>query len=289
MTKSKGIMAIDQGTTSSRAIIFGQDGSVLASAQEALSQHYPEPGWVEHDPEEIWATQLRCCRQTLERSGLAATDLAAVGIANQRETALLWDSETGEPLGTAIVWQCRRTAERCAELEASGWGARVAALTGLRLDPYFSATKLEWLLANRPGAKDLLKKERLRAGTVDSFLAWRLTGGRRYVTDFSNAARTMLLDIRRLEWADELLDLFGLSPTMLPELCASSGIVGYTDRAWLGEAVPIAGIVGDQQGALSAREGWTPGTRRTPTGPGASCSPTPEASRWRPSTACCRR
>ena len=243
-------MAIDQGTTSSRAIIFGHDGSVLASAQEPFSQRYPQPGWVEHDAEEIWATQLRCCRRALQQSGLDAGGLAAVGIANQRETVLLWDSETGKPLGNAIVWQCRRTAERCAGLEGAGWGARVTALTGLRLDPYFSATKLEWLLANRPGAKELLRKGRLRAGTIDSFLVWRLTGGRRHVTDFSNASRTLLFDIHQLDWAGDLLDLFGVPRAVLPDLVASSGVVHTTDPAWLGAAVPIAGIVGDQQGAL---------------------------------------
>jgi glycerol kinase len=268
MSQSRGIMAIDQGTTSSRAIIFARDGSVLASAQEPFSQHYPEPGWVEHDPEEIWAAQLRCCRLALEQARLDAGDLAAVGIANQRETALLWDSDTGTPLGNAIVWQCRRTAGRCDELEASGWGPRVTALTGLRLDPYFSSTKLEWLLANRPGAKRLLNDGHLRAGTVDSFLVWRLTKGRRHVTDFSNASRTMLLDIHRLDWADELLDLFGLPRTVLPELCASSGVVGATDPAWLGEAIPIAGVAGDQQAALFGQGGLGTGDSKNTYGTG---------------------
>jgi len=261
-------MAIDQGTTNSRAIIFGRDGDVLGCAQEPFSQHYPEPGWVEHDPEEIWASQLRCCRLALRQSGLDAADLAAVGIANQRETVLLWDSETGEPLGNAIVWQCRRTAARCAELEAAGWGDTVTALTGLRLDPYFSATKLEWLLANRSGAKELLSRGRLRAGTIDSFLVWRLTGGRRHVTDFSNASRTLLLDIRRLEWADELLELFGVPRVVLPELVASSGAVDATDPAWLGAAVPIAGIVGDQQGALFGQGGLEAGDSKNTYGTG---------------------
>jgi len=268
MSRRNGIMAIDQGTTSSRAIVFAHDGGVLGYAQEPFSQYYPEPGWVEHDPEEIWATQLRCCRLALRQSGLDAADLAAVGIANQRETVLLWDSETGEPLGNAIVWQCRRTAARCAELEAAGWGDTVAALTGLRLDPYFSATKLEWLLANRPGAKELLSRGRLRAGTIDSFLVWRLTGGRRHVTDFSNASRTLLLDIHRLEWADELLDLFGLPGAILPHLCASSGVVDATDPAWLGAAIPIAGIVGDQQGALFGQGGLEAGDSKNTYGTG---------------------
>jgi glycerol kinase len=223
---------------------------------------------VEHDPEEIWQTQLRCCRLALEQSGLSASDLAAVGVANQRETALLWDSETGKSLGGAIVWQCRRTAARCAELEAAGWGPRVTALTGLRLDPYFSATKLEWLLANRPGARELLSKGRLRAGTIDSFLVWRLTSGRRHVTDFSNASRTLLLDIRRLEWADELLDLFSVPHALLPDLCASSGVVGALDPSWLGTAVPIGGIVGDQQGALFGQGGLNAGDSKNTYGTG---------------------
>jgi glycerol kinase len=268
MSRRTGIMAIDQGTTSSRAMIFGRDGTVLASAQEPLPQHYPQPGWVEHDPEQIWAGQLACCRTALERSGLHAADLAAVGITNQRETSLLWDAETGKTLGNAIVWQCRRTTDRCAELRTGGWDARIAELTGLRLDPYFSATKLEWLLQNRPGAKGLLRRGRLRAGTVDSFLVWRLTGGRRYVTDFSNAARTMLLDIRRLEWAEELLDLFGLPAALLPDLCPSSGVVGHTDPAWLGAPVPVAGMAGDQQAALFGQGGLDVGDSKNTYGTG---------------------
>ncbi len=196
-------MAIDQGTTSSRAMVFGRDGRLLGSAQEPFSQHYPEPGWVEHDPEEIWATQLRCCRLALAQSGLEAGELAALGIANQRETVLLWDADSGEALGDAIVWQCRRTTQRCAELEEAGYGTRITEITGLRLDPYFSATKLEWLIANRPGARDLLHQGRLRAGTIDAFLVWRLTGGRHHTTDYSNASRTMLLDLRRLDWSPE--------------------------------------------------------------------------------------
>jgi glycerol kinase len=261
-------MAIDQGTTSSRALIFAPDGRVLASAQETFSQHYPEPGWVEHDPEEIWATQLRCCRLALERARLDAGDLAAVGVANQRETVLLWDADTGEALGNAIVWQCRRTADRCAELAAAGWGPRVAQITGLRLDPYFSATKLEWLLANRPRAGELLRAGHLRAGTIDSFLVWRLTNGRRHVTDFSNASRTLLLDIHRLDWAEELLELFGVTRAILPELCASSGFIGMTDPAWLGAAVPIAGMVGDQQGALFGQGGLKAGDSKNTYGTG---------------------
>ena len=192
-------MALDQGTTSSRAIVFSENGEILGSAQEQFAQHYPQPGWVEHDAEEIWQTQLQCARLALERAGLAAGELAALGIANQRETILVWDAETGAPLGNAIVWQCRRTADRCAELQRQGLGPLIEERTGLRLDPYFSATKLEWLLRNREGARGLAERGRLRAGTIDSFLVWRLTGGRRHVTDYSNASRTMLLDLQAVE------------------------------------------------------------------------------------------
>ena len=246
----KALMALDQGTTSSRAIVFGRDGRILGVAQETFPQHYPQPGWVEHDPEDIWETQLRSCRAALELAGLKAQDLAAIGIANQRETVLLWDADTGASLGNAIVWQCRRTADRCAQLRSDGLEPTIQARTGLRIDPYFSATKIEWLLANREGAGRALAKGRLRAGTVDSFLVWRLTNGRHHVTDCSNASRTMLLDLHSLEWADDLLDLFGVPHEILPQVCPSSGLVGVTDPAWLGAEVPIAGLAGDQQAAL---------------------------------------
>jgi glycerol kinase len=243
-------MALDQGTTSSRAIIFGRDGGILGSAQEAFPQHYPAPGWVEHDPEDIWETQLRCARQALKESGLGAGDLAAIGIANQRETCLLWDADTGKSLGNAIVWQCRRTADRCAELKEAGFEPTIESRTGLRLDPYFSATKLEWLLANREGARKLLEQDRLRGGTIDSFLIWRLTRGRQHVTDYTNASRTLLLDLKRLEWADDLLDLFHVPRSILPRLRPSSAPLAVADPAHLGAAVPIAGVAGDQQAAL---------------------------------------
>jgi glycerol kinase len=261
-------MAIDQGTTSSRAIVFDRDGAILGAAQEGFSQHYPEPGWVEHDPEDIWRTQLRSCRLALGRAGIEAADLAAIGIANQRETVLLWDAETGDPLGNAIVWQCRRTADRCGELQREGLEPTIEAQTGLRLDPYFSATKIEWLVANRPGAADLLAKDRLRAGTVDSFLVWRLTGGRHHVTDYTNASRTMLLDLRRLEWADDLLALFGVPGGILPRLCPSAGVIGSIESRWLGAAVPIAGIAGDQQAALFGQGALAPGDCKNTYGTG---------------------
>jgi glycerol kinase len=248
--RSKAVLALDQGTTSSRAIVFGREGAILGAAQQAFAQHYPQPGWVEHDPEEIWRTQLECGRLALRQAGLDAEDLAAVGIANQRETVLLWDAETGATLGNAIVWQCRRTADRCAELERQGLGPTIEARTGLRLDPYFSATKIEWLLRNREGARSLLRQGRLRAGTIDSFLMWRLTGGRLHATDYSNASRTMLLDLHSLDWAEELLAFFGVDRSMLPALCGSSGVAALTDPDCFGAASPIAGIAGDQQAAL---------------------------------------
>ena len=261
-------MALDQGTTSSRAIVFGHGGEILGAAQETFAQHYPEPGWVEHDPEDIWRTQLDCGRLALRHAGLEATDLAAIGIANQRETVLLWDAETGAPLGNAIVWQCRRTADRCAELERAGLGPEVEARTGLRLDPYFSASKIEWLLHNRDGAAELRRQGRLRAGTIDSFLVWRLTAGRSHVTDYSNASRTMLLDLRTLDWADNLLDVFGIDRSLLPSLCPSSGVVATADAECFGAPVPIAGMAGDQQAALFGQGAFRAGDCKNTYGTG---------------------
>ena len=261
-------MALDQGTTSSRAIVFSESGEILGSAQEQFAQHYPQPGWVEHDAEEIWQTQLQCARLALERAGLTAGELAALGIANQRETILVWDAETGAPLGNAIVWQCRRTADRCAELQRQGLGPLIEERTGLRLDPYFSATKLEWLLRNREGARGLAERGRLRAGTIDSFLVWRLTGGRRHVTDYSNASRTMLLDLHGLDWSDELCALFGIPRSILPALCPSSGVVASTAAAIQGAPVPIAGIAGDQQAALFGQGALQPGDCKNTYGTG---------------------
>jgi glycerol kinase len=268
MSRVQAIMAVDQGTTNSRAIIFGRDGAVLGVGQRELPQHYPEPGWVEHDPEDIWGGQLASCRHALRSAGLEAADLAAIGISNQRETALLWDAETGLSLGNAIVWQCRRTAARCAELEEEGHGPKVERITGLRLDPYFSATKLEWLLAARPEAAGLARTGRLRAGTIDSFLVWRFTKGRKHLTDYSNASRTLLLDLARLEWSEEMLDLFGIPATCLPRLCPSSRIVGATDPGWLGAPVPIAGIAGDQQAALFGQGAFERGDSKNTYGTG---------------------
>lgn len=244
------ILALDQGTTSSRAIVFGHEGTVLAAAQHSFAQHFPQPGWVEHDPEDIWDTQMRAARDALAAAGLTPADLAAVGIANQRETCVLWNSESGETLGNALVWQCRRTAQRCEELHHAGWEPRIRDITGLRLDPYFSATKLEWLLQNQAEAAGLAARGLLRAGTIDSFLIWRLTGGRTHVTDYSNASRTMLFDLRALDWDDELLSLFGIPRAILPTPRPSSCLLGTTAPHVFGSAVPIAGTAGDQQAAL---------------------------------------
>jgi glycerol kinase len=241
------ILALDQGTTSSRAILFDRQGQVFASAQREYPQHFPHPGWVEHDPLDIWTSQLACAREVLASSSVDAGQVAAVGIANQRETTVVWERATGTPLCRAIVWQDRRTAERCDALRAQGKTDLIARKTGLELDAYFSATKLEWILDQVPGARARAERGELAFGTVDSWLAFKLTG--RHVTDVSNAARTMLFNIHELRWDDELLDLFGVPAAMLPEVVASSAMVADCDAQWFGGAIPLAGIAGDQQAA----------------------------------------
>jgi len=241
------ILALDQGTTSSRAILFDRQGQVFATAQQEYPQHFPHPGWVEHDPQDIWESQLACAREVLRISGVDAGQVAAIGIANQRETTLVWDRATGEPLCRAIVWQDRRTAERCDALRAQGKAELIQRKTGLELDAYFSATKLEWMLDHVPGARTRAEHGELAFGTVDSWLAFQLTG--RHVTDVSNASRTMLFDIHALRWDAELLALFGVPAAMLPEVVASSAQAGLCDAKWFGRQIPLAGIAGDQQAA----------------------------------------
>jgi glycerol kinase len=241
------ILALDQGTTSSRAILFDRQGQVAATAQHEYPQHFPQPGWVEHDPLDIWNSQLACAREVLQESGVDAGQVAAIGIANQRETTVVWDRRTGEPLCHAIVWQDRRTAEICDALRAAGDAPLIQRKTGLELDAYFSATKLQWLLTNVPGARTRAERGELAFGTVDSWLAYKLTG--RHVTDVSNASRTMLFNINSLRWDEELLALFGVPASMLPEVVASSAQVGVTHEALFGRAIPLAGIAGDQQAA----------------------------------------
>ena len=244
------VLALDQGTSSSRSIVFNERGQPVAMAQREFTQHFPQPGWVEHDAQEIWRTQLATAQEALALAGLAARDLAAIGITNQRETTVLWDRATGEPVHRAIVWQCRRSEPLCAQLREAGHAERIRALTGLVVDAYFSATKLAWLLEHVPGARARAEAGELAFGTIDSWLLWRLTGGRVHATDVSNASRTMLFDIHRGAWSDELLALLRIPHAVLPEVRPSSHRFGDSEPALLGAAVPIAGIAGDQQAAL---------------------------------------
>ncbi|HZX26858.1 MAG TPA: glycerol kinase GlpK [Telluria sp.] len=241
------VLALDQGTTSSRAILFDRHGRLCGVAQQEFPQHFPQPGWVEHDPNDIWRSQLAVARQVLQEQGVDAAHVAAIGIANQRETTVLWDRDSGEPVAPAIVWQDRRTAPDCDRLRAEGKAARIHANTGLELDAYFSATKLAWLLANVPGARERAERGELCFGTVDSWLAFKLTG--RHVTDVSNASRTMLFNIHLMRWDSELLHLFGIPEAILPEVVSSSEEVGATHANLFGRPIALAGIAGDQQAA----------------------------------------
>jgi glycerol kinase len=262
------LLALDQGTTSSRAIVFDAEGRELAVAQKELRQIFPQPGRVEHDPLDIWSDQLAVAREALRRAGLDGADIAAVGIANQRETALLWERAGGRPLHNALVWQDRRTAEACARLQAAGAEALVRAKTGLLLDPYFSATKLAWLLDNVPGARDRALRGELAFGTVDTWLAWNLSGGRLHVTDPSNAARTSLYDIHAGDWDEELLALFGIPRALLPRVVRSSEVCGETAPALFGRALPIGAMAGDQQAALFGQGCHEPGMAKNTYGTG---------------------
>ena len=243
-------MALDQGTTSSRCIIFDRAGAMRSVAQKEFRQHYPKPGWVEHDAAEIWDTTLEVARRAMQQEGLTAADIAAIGITNQRETTVVWDKATGEPVCPAIVWQCRRTAPMADALVAAGWSDRIREKTGLVPDAYFSGTKLRWILDNVPGARQRAEAGELLFGTIDTWLIWKLTGGRAHVTDVTNASRTMLFDIRRLRWDAELLELFGIPEQMLPKVQPSSCIYGESDVELFGGKIPVAGAAGDQQSAL---------------------------------------
>jgi len=262
------ILALDQGTTSSRAILFDENGAIAASAQHEFEQFYPQAGWVEHDPTEILTSQLSCAVEALGRIGARPRDVAAIGIANQRETVIVWDRATGKAIHPAIVWQDRRTAARCSELEASGVGETVSAKTGLVLDPYFSATKLAWILDNVPGARTRAERGELAFGTVDSWLIWHLTSGQKHVTDVTNASRTLLYNIVKGEWDAELLRIFGIPESVLPEVVWSSEKVGeVTTTLGLG-GVEIAGIAGDQQAALFGQLCWSAGEAKNTYGTG---------------------
>lgn len=247
---TKYVIALDQGTTSSRAIIFNHQGEIVNVAQKDFTQHFPEPGWVEHNPEAIWSTQLSVMQEAIAKARVREDDIAAVGITNQRETTMIWDRKTGEPIARAIVWQDRRTARYCDSLKEEH-GEFIRKKTGLVIDAYFSASKVRWLLDNVEGAREKAEKGELAFGTVDSWLVWRLTEGKVHVTDPSNASRTMLFNIHTMQWDDELLELFQMPKSLLPEVKSSSEIYGYVDSRYiLGGKVPIAGIAGDQQAAL---------------------------------------
>jgi glycerol kinase len=260
------VLALDQGTTSSRAILFGRDGTARAVAQQEFRQIFPQPGWVEHDPTEIWATQSGVMHEVLAKARAHAKDVAAIGITNQRETTVLWDRATGKPVANAIVWQDRRTAPMCDELRAAGHATTFAAKTGLVLDAYFSGTKLRWLLDHVDGARARAQRGELAFGTIDSWLVWNLTGGRVHCTDASNASRTLLFDIHKGDWDDELLRILDVPRSLLPQVVASSGICGTTR---LGDHdIPIAGIAGDQQAALFGQACVTPGLAKNTYGTG---------------------
>ena len=262
------ILAIDQGTTSSRAILFSATGSCVAVAQQEFRQIFPQDGWVEHDPEEIWQSVLSVCRQVLQQAEKAGIEVAGIGITNQRETTIVWDRKSGKPLYNAIVWQDRRTAEYCAELKAAGDEDHVSALTGLLLDPYFSATKLRWILDNVAGARAKAESGDLAFGTIDSFLLWRLSGGKSHATDATNASRTMLFNIHSQQWDDSLLELFQIPQSLLPEVKDCSADFGTTEVGLFGRAIPIGGIAGDQQAAAIGQACLEPGMIKSTYGTG---------------------
>ena len=264
----KYVLAIDQGTTSSRTILFDHEGNIRSVAQKEFTQIFPKPGWVEHNSQEIWASQATTMTEALTNVNAKGSDIVAVGITNQRETTIVWDAETGEPVYNAIVWQDRRTADYCDELRARGLTDKIRSKTGLILDPYFSGTKVRWILENVPGARERANAGKLRFGTVDSWLVWNLTGGRHHVTDVSNASRTLLFNIHTLEWDDEMLELLGVPRSMLPEVRSSSEIYGYTHARIFSFDVPIAGIAGDQQAALFGQMCTKPGDVKNTYGTG---------------------
>ncbi len=266
---AKFILALDQGTTSSRAIVFDRRGRIIATAQKEFRQIFSQPGWVEHDAAEIWSTQLECAHSALRQISAGSGDVAAIGVTNQRETTVIWDRTSGAPIANAIVWQDRRTAGRCQALRDQGAEADVTAKTGLLLDPYFSATKIEWLLDHVPGARALAARGELAFGTIDSWLIWNLTGGAHHVTDVSNASRTLLLDLNSLAWSDQLLTLFNVPSSVLPRVTASSETVGTTLPVLFGEPIAIAGNAGDQQAATFGQACFHKGMAKNTIGTGA--------------------
>lgn len=265
---SQYVMALDQGTTSSRCILFNKEGLIASVAQREFKQIYPNPGWVEHDPMEIWATQLGMAQEAMAQIGVTAHDISAIGITNQRETTLVWNKNTGVPVYNAIVWQCRRTAGMCDELKTTGFDKVVRDKTGLILDAYFSGTKVKWILDNVAGARVEAEKGNLIFGTVDTWLIWKLTAGKVHVTDYTNASRTMLYNIHELKWDDEILKTLDIPKSMLAEVKPSSCVYGYTDKSIFGSPIAIAGAAGDQQAALFGQTCYQAGTAKNTYGTG---------------------
>ncbi len=268
MSQSRYILALDQGTTSSRAIVFGRAGEVIAVAQKEFAQIYPQPGWVEHNPLEIWASQNATVVEALSRANLTTDNIAAIGVTNQRETTLVWDRDTGQPIYNAIVWQDRRTSDYCAQLKRDGAEAKVTEKTGLRIDPYFSGTKIRWILENVSGARARAEAGKLAFGTVDTWLLWQLTSGRKHVTDATNASRTLLYNIRTGEWDEDMLKLLGVPRSLLPEVRSSSEVYGEVSSNLYPAGAPIAGIAGDQQAALFGQACFAPGMAKNTYGTG---------------------
>lgn len=266
---AKYIMALDSGTTSNRCILFDETGAVRGMAQKEFTQYFPQPGWVEHDADEIFATQLEVARQAVANAGIAASDIAAIGITNQRETTVVWNKYTGRPICNAIVWQCRRTAPYCDSLVKEGLVDTIREKTGLVIDPYFSGTKVRWILENIPGAREQAEKSELLFGTIDTWLIWKLTGGKVHVTDYSNASRTMLFNINTLQWDSDILEKLEIPASMLPVPMPSSSIYGHTDARFFGAPVAIAGAAGDQQSALFGQACFAPGESKCTYGTGA--------------------
>ena len=264
----KYIMALDAGTTSNRCCLFNEAGEVCSMAQKEFTQYFPQPGWVEHDANEIWSTQLEVARQAMENIGATAANIAAIGITNQRETAIVWDKKTGQPICHAIVWQCRRTSKYCDELKAKGLTETYRKKTGLVIDAYFSGTKLRWILENIPGARERAEKGELLFGTVETWLIWKLTGGKAHVTDYSNASRTMLFNINTLTWDADILKELNIPKCMLPEVRPSSCVYGEALPQFFGAAIPIAGAAGDQQAALFGQTCFAPGEAKNTYGTG---------------------
>jgi len=256
----KYILSIDQGTTGSRVIIFNHEGEIVSSAYHEIKQYFPNPGWVEHDPDEHITSVNRCIKEAVEKSGIDARQIDAIGITNQRETTILWDRETGKPLYNAIVWQCRRTSDYCDNLKLQGYEKIIREKTGLFIDAYFSASKIKWIIDNVSGVREMVRRGRICMGNVDSWIIWNLSNGKYHVTDYSNASRTMLLNIQTLDWDDELLEIFGINRSILPKVMPTSGVMAYTDKSsFFGMEIPISGVAGDQQSALFGQGCFKPG------------------------------